>query len=174
MKISAQSEDVIITHALGSCLGISVHDPVAQVGGILHVMMPLAKVNPDKARKIPCAFVDSGLPAFFRELQEAGACRNRFVLKVAGGTSSFHGEPDHFAIGKRNYITLRKMLWKIGLLIDAEDVGGEVARTMRLEVATGLVYLSTAGKEKELKSYRHSAKARGAKTAPRNPAGLLA
>ena len=40
--------DLLITHALGSCLGLMVFDPVAQVGGLLHAMLPLSKVNPEK------------------------------------------------------------------------------------------------------------------------------
>ena len=40
IKISNASDDVIITYALGSCIGISVYDPVAKVGGLLHYMLP--------------------------------------------------------------------------------------------------------------------------------------
>ena len=33
MKVSAVKGDVLVTHALGSCLGITIHDPAAHVGG---------------------------------------------------------------------------------------------------------------------------------------------
>lgn len=148
--ISTRPGDVIVTHALGSCLGIAVHDPVAQVGGLLHVMMPLSQINPEKAKACPFMFVDTGVPEFFRNAYAAGALKNRLVVKVAGGANVQEGDNDRFAIGKRNYVILKKMFWKNGILIDAEDVGGIQPRTMYLEIGSGRVWLSTAGVEKEL------------------------
>ena len=50
MKI-ANSGDVLVTHALSSCLGVLIYDPVEKIGGLLHVMLPLSKVNPSKVNK---------------------------------------------------------------------------------------------------------------------------
>lgn len=56
-----------------------------------------------------------------------------------------------FQIGKRNYLAARRILWKAGILIAAEAVGGEVARTTRLEIATGRMWIREgAGIEREL------------------------
>ena len=41
MCISKNPGDIIVTHALGSCIGLAIHDPVAHVGGLLHYMLPL-------------------------------------------------------------------------------------------------------------------------------------
>jgi len=95
-------------------------------------------------------FVDTGVPAFFHEVYEAGGVKGRLVVKVAGGANVHNVGNDRFKIGKRNYITLKKLFWKNNILINAEDVGGTAARTMYLEVGTGRVWLSTAGVEKEL------------------------
>ena len=149
MKIACAANDTIVTHALGSCLGITVHDPVARVGGMLHVMMPASTINPDKAKTNPYMFVDTGLPAFFKTIYGAGAIKNRLVVKVAGGANVHNVGNDSFAIGKRNYIVLKKMFWKNGIVIKSADVGGNNARTMYLEIGSGRVWLSTAGKEKE-------------------------
>lgn len=149
-KVSGQPGDVIVTHGLGSCLGLTVHDGHAGVGGMLHVMMPLSQVNPDKAKANPFMFVDTGVPAFFHELYAAGAVKGRMVVKVAGGAFLQTGEVDRFGIGRRNYATLKKILWKNDILIDAEDVGGNIARTMYLEVGSGKVWLHTAGADTPL------------------------
>jgi chemotaxis protein CheD len=148
MKLASQPGDVVVTHGLGSCLGITLYDPQTGVGGLLHVMMPTASANPDKARTNPFMFVDTGLPAFLDLMQSSGAVRGRCRLKVAGGASvSGH---DHFEIGRRNYITLKKVLWKCGVLIDAEDVGGAVPRTLYLQIGTGRDWLNKAGEERDL------------------------
>lgn len=150
MKLSNQPGDIIVTHALGSCLGVSVHDPAAGIGGLLHVMMPVSSVNPDKAKLNPYMFVDTGLPALFKGLYALGAQKSRLIVKVAGGANLQNGQTDRFAIGKRNYISLKKVFWKNGIMVHAEDVGGAKARTMYLHIDTGRVRLSTAGQEHDL------------------------
>jgi chemotaxis protein CheD len=150
MKASGQVGDLVVTHALGSCLGIAAYDPVAQIGGILHVMLPLSTINPEKAKTNPFMFVDTGLPHFFRDLYAKGGVKKRMIVKVAGGANVQNNGHDRFAIGKRNYIVLKKMLWKNSVLINSEDVGGSSARTMHLEIGSGRVTISTAGQTKEL------------------------
>lgn len=150
MKSSNCPGDIIVTHALGSCLGIAVYDPSAQAGGILHVMMPVSSINPEKAKVNPYMFVDTGLPAFFKYLYSHGCDKRRMIVKVAGGANVQSTGADRFAIGKRNYIMLKKMFWKNGVLIDSEDVGGSKARTMYLEIGSGRVWLSNAGAEWDL------------------------
>ena len=150
MKLSRQPGDIIVTHALGSCLGVTAHDPVAKVGGMLHVMMPISKVNPDKAKANPYMFVDTGVPAFFEQIYKAGGNKGRLVVKVAGGANVQKSTKDNFAIGKRNHVVLKKLFWKNGILIESEDVGKDTARTMYLEIGSGRVWLSVAGNQKDL------------------------
>jgi len=150
MRVSDAPGDVIVTHALGSCLGVAAHDPMAGVGGLLHVMLPDARANRQKAAANPFMFVDTGVPAFFRALYEAGGVKARLVVKVAGGANVHNTENDRFQIGKRNYVILKKLLWKNNVLIDAEDIGGVSARTMYLAIGPGRVWLSSGGVERDL------------------------
>ena len=138
--VTANPAESIITYALGSCLGITVYDPAARVGAMLHVMLPDSYIDREKARKNPAMFVDTGVPHLFREAYRLGAVKHRIVVKVAGGASLKSGS-DLFEIGKHNIIALRKVLWKNGVMISAHDVGGSVSRTITLDVATGGVTL---------------------------------
>ena len=146
MQISAQPDDQLVTYALGSCLGITIHDPVAHVGGLLHVMLPLSTIDPAKATENPYMFVDTGVPRLFLACYQAGARKQRLIVKVAGG-ASVHGDAadDHFQIGKRNFVMLRKLLGKNGVLLHAHDVGGTHSRTMTLTIGSGKVTLKTHG-----------------------------
>jgi chemotaxis protein CheD len=150
MRLSSVAGDEIVTHALGSCLGIAIHDASARVGGILHVMLPTGEIDPEKARVNPWMFVDTGVPRFFLEAYALGADKRRLTVKVAGGANVQTGVEDRFAIGKRNYMMLRKLFWKNGILIKAEDVGGVTPRTLHLEVGAGRLLLSSGGVEREL------------------------
>ena len=147
LRVTADRDARLVTYALGSCLGIAVHDPVAHVGGLLHVMLPLSELDAAKAKANPAMFVDTGVPALFKACYALGAVKGRMVVKVAGGASSAPpGGADQFQIGKRNLLTLRKLLWKNGVLLQGEAVGGhQVSRTMSLGVGDGRVSLKVGG-----------------------------
>ena len=148
MAASHDADDLIITHALGSCLGITIYDPVADVGGMLHVMLPDSGIDPNRAIETPHMFVDTGVPRLFKECYALGAVKERLEVKVAGGAcASGEADSDFFQIGKRNFLTLRKLLWKNGVLLKAHDVGGSVSRTMSIEIGTGAVVMKSGGKE---------------------------
>ena len=50
-------------------------------------------------------------------------------VKIAGGAQIMN-DANTFQIGKRNYAAIRQFLWKNGMFIDAEDVGGKTARNL--------------------------------------------
>lgn len=54
-----------------------------------------------------------------------------------------------FNIGKRNYLAVRKILWKAGVLIHGEAVGGDSSRTVRLEVGSGKFWLRYGGQPEQ-------------------------
>ena len=149
MKVSAGADDVIVTHALGSCLGLTIFDPVAQVGGMLHAMLPASKLNPTKAAENPYMFVDTGVPALFSAYYAAGGQKNRVVIKAAGC-----GEPLNaggmFKVGSRNFTMLKRLMWKNGLLLSETDVGDTFSRTLYLHVQSGRLVLSTGRVERDL------------------------
>jgi chemotaxis protein CheD len=149
MQISSNPEDTLVTYSLGSCLGITVWDPDLRVGGMIHCMLPVSSVDPVKAQEKPSMFVDTGLTLLLTQLFEKGVRKNRAVVKVAGG-SRLLDKNDLFRIGERNYTIFRKMLWKNGMMIKGEDVGGAETRTVRLEIATGRFTIKSSGQEKEL------------------------
>jgi chemotaxis protein CheD len=151
LKFSQDPGESIITYALGSCLGITVYDAVARVGGLLHLMMPDSTIDPEKAAENPYKFVDTGVPLLFKGAYKLGAEKSRLVVKVAGGSNPLGGgENDFFQIGRRNMTALRKLLFRNGVLIKGEDVGGSDSRTMTLEMATGAVTLKLPGGERAL------------------------
>ena len=136
MKISENASDVLVTHSLGSCIGLSIYDPEIGVGGLVHCMMPVSKLDPVKAAANPLMFTDTGVTLLLQSLFDRGANRKRLIVTVAGA-GSLLDDKGFFKIGEKNYAILRKMLWKNDILISEEDVGGNVVRTMYLYMNTG-------------------------------------
>lgn len=149
LRTSTDPEDVIVTYALGSCIAVMVHDPKRVAAGMIHYMLPLSETSPEKAKTRPAMFADTGIPLLFQTMYALGCRKQDLVVKVAGG-GALYDDKGLFSIGKRNYTILRKMFWKTGVMITAEDVGGAKSRTTRLHVATGRCTVSSQGEEVEL------------------------
>lgn len=144
MRVSNDPHSDIITYSLGSCIGLVVFDPAVKTGGILHYMLPESTLDRTKAERNPFMFADSGIPLLFKETYKYNAVKRRMRVLVFGG-SQILDQKGFFNIGKRNYMALKKILFKNNVLINHEEVGGNVNRTVRLEIGTGDVFVKTSG-----------------------------
>jgi chemotaxis protein CheD len=146
--VTGDPSHMLVTYALGSCVGVSIYDPVAGVGGLLHFMLPEAPPGAAQDGKSPYMFADSGIPMMFREAYEKGAQKRRLRVRVAGGAQIMDAN-GVFNIGQRNCLAMRKIFWKAGVIVHAEETGGVIARTMRFELASGRVFLRSPGESDE-------------------------
>ncbi len=144
MKVSNNPRESIVTYSLGSCIGLVIYDPAVKVGGILHYMLPDSSIDRQKAALRPYMFADSGIPRLFKSAYQLGAAKQRMRVYVAGGAEILD-QQGFFNIGKRNYMALKKMFFKNKVMITSQDVGGNVNRTVRIEIATGDIYVKTSG-----------------------------
>ena len=101
MKIAFGADDEIVTHALGSCIGIAMHDPVKGCGGILHYLLPLSKIDIKKAQRTPYMFADTGIPLFLAKILNSGSKKKNIRVVLVGGARLFKSK-SFFNIGKRN------------------------------------------------------------------------
>ncbi len=148
MKLGTNGDE-LVTHALGSCLGLVIYDPVSEVGGLLHAMLPLSNINPEKAAENPYMFVDTGVPALFQEYYKLGGRRERAIIKAAGCGAPL-GDDRIFKIGERNLLVLKKLLWKNNLLLSGEDTGGTESRTLYFDLTTGKVLVQSGSNKRDL------------------------
>jgi chemotaxis protein CheD len=149
--VSSRQNESIATLALGSCLGVVIFDPVTKVGGMLHALLPDSQVSPERAQQNPDTFVDTGVPRLFRAAYALGAVKQRLLVTVAGGAAmrvaGTEENEDVFQIGRRNFVALRRILWRNSVMIHSHDVGGNASRTMELRLRDGRVRLTSQGKE---------------------------
>ncbi len=140
MKLTQNTNIQLATHALGSCLGITLYDPESHVGGLFHAMLPHFNLLQPPSIVQPLMFLDTGLPLFFHIAIAMGARKDRLQIKVAGG-AAFSETNDTFKIGKTNILTLRKLLWRNNMIIQNEHVGGDCARSLYLDIESGKTWL---------------------------------
>lgn len=139
----------LVTYALGSCLGVAVHDPITGVGGLLHAALPDSELDPERAREEPGRFVDTGLQELFRQTTRLGARRESLVVKAAGGARMYATDTGEgsFRVGARNIRALRDALRARSVRVERTDLGGVRSRTLRLDPATGRVTVESQGRE---------------------------
>ncbi|MFO7767045.1 MAG: chemotaxis protein CheD [Pelovirga sp.] len=144
---SNNPDDEIKTFALGSCVSVIFLDPKTRTIGMAHVALPDSTINKAKATEKPGYFADTAIPALLAQMAELG-CDKRgkgIIVKLCGGANVMDTN-DTFQIGKRNALSIKKILWSYGMGAIAEDLGGNYSRTVSISIAAGQVTLSSPGK----------------------------
>ena len=144
MKMT-KDNGMLVTYALGSCIGICLYDPAIRLAALIHIMLPL---NMETGRKSPMKYADTGIRETLREMERRGAVRSRLVAKIAGGTRMFDvgGGGSLGNIGQRNIESVHMTLKREGIRLMKEDVGGSTARTLLFDAATGQCCVRSYGK----------------------------
>ena len=143
--VSADPGSMIVTHALGSCIAVCVYDPVARVAGLLHFLLPDSRINPARALQQPSTFADLGIPQLFQDLYRIGAIKQRCAVKLIGGADvSSLQRAGTLDVGRRNQVAAKNILWKNGVLIRAERLGGSEPRNVAMSVADGGIRITSS------------------------------
>lgn len=146
--VSKNPGDVLTTHALGSCVAVCLWDPVARVTAMLHFLLPESSINKARAQAQPATFADSGIPLLFQEAYRQGLTKGRAIVRLVGGAEVQADQPlGMFNVGMRNVLAARSVLWKNGVLVKGELVGGTAARTVRLWTENGRLRVTTSGQD---------------------------
>lgn len=132
-KISNSKCDTITTHALGSCIAITIYDRVNTVGGMLHFLLP---DNREPSIRNPLLYAETAIPIFLNVFVEKGGQPRRSEIKIAGG-ASINNDARVFDIGNKNIYAAKYILDVFNLNILNEDVGNNYYRTLRLYMKNG-------------------------------------
>jgi len=141
----AKGDGMLVTYALGSCIGICLHDPLLKLGALIHIMLP---VNMEAGRKNPMKYADTGIKETLKQMEAKGANRARMTAKIAGGAMMFKDCTGSMGnIGQRNIESVHLNLKKEGIHLLKEDVGGSLARTLLFDVNSGLGCIRCYGRQ---------------------------
>ena len=144
----AKDKGMLVTYALGSCIGICLYDPQIKLGAMIHIMLP---INMEAGRKNTMKYVDTGLRETLRQMEAKGASRSRITAKIAGGARMFEVSGGSLGnIGQRNIESVHMNLKKEGIRLLKEDVGGNFARTLLFDVSNGMACVRCYGREEKI------------------------
>jgi chemotaxis protein CheD len=147
IQISSNPKEIIVTHSLGSCLGLSLYDPVSCIGGMIHCKLPSSDKDINFAK--PAMSVEDGIPFLYQKIIKLGAEKSRLQVKLAGACVA-DNKNDCFKIGERNYDVAKNILKQLNLKITSEDCGNNIPRTLYLFMKDGRSLIRCFGNTKEL------------------------
>jgi chemotaxis protein CheD len=135
--VSQNARDLLTTNRpVGSCVAVYLWDPDSRVGGVLHFEWPDSKSDPSRAQTEPAVFADTGVLLLLERAGLMGAARGRCKIRLVGGADiRDRAESERWA--KRNILAARSVLWRSGIFVDGEEVGGTKARKATLSVSDG-------------------------------------
>ena len=149
MKISSNPVETLVAFSIGSGIGITAHDPVCRIGGILNFMLPDSlQANGVSPEKVPCMFADTGIPAFLQALCAQNAKPERLKVVIAGGAEILD-QTEVFNIGRKNREALKAGLDAYNLTVFYEATGGTSSRTLSLEIGSGFSSIKVLGQGEE-------------------------
>lgn len=139
-----ESPQVLETYSLGSCVGVTLYDPITKIGGLAHIMLP----DSQQARNVsnPAKFADTALNLMMKQMAQRGAKGTHLVAKIAGGASMFTAavQDPSMAIGLRNVEAAKTNLKRLGIPVSVEETGGNWGRTMEFHLETGKILVKSA------------------------------
>lgn len=121
---------VVFSTILGSCVAACIRDPVLEVGGMNHFLLPEAPGGGAGDRR----YGAQAMELLINGLLALGARRERLEAKVFGGarmTASFND------IGGKNAEFVRRFLHEDGIPIVSQSLGGVFARRIHFTPSTG-------------------------------------
>lgn len=143
-KIAADPQ-ILISYALGSCVGVCLYDRGKKIAGMAHIVLPgkLSAVN----RENPFKFADEGVRELLYRMERAGAARMRITAKIAGGAKMFETGSRQWEIGEQNVAAVKLALAEEGIRLVAEDTGNHYGRTILFFTGDGKLEVRTVRHE---------------------------
>ncbi len=137
----ARNGQVLVSYALGSCVGVCLYDRRGSTAGMVHIILPTKSSAVQQAN--PYKFADEGIRALIDEMVKAGVPRIRLAAKIAGGAKMFSTDNIRWEIGQQNVEAVKRTLAEERIPVTAEDTGKNYGRTIyfyvdesKLEVRT--------------------------------------
>jgi len=134
MKITCVP-NLLITYALGSCVGICLYDYGTKIAGLSHILLPESQIYSGELNIMK--YADTAIVELIRLMVHSGASQSRLTAKIAGGAQMFASS--HIKIGQRNVEAVTVELQRLNIKIISNDTGDTYGRTLLFDPQNGAV-----------------------------------
>lgn len=124
-----------VSTILGSCVAVCLWDPVLQIGGINHYMLPFWNGQGLASPK----YGNIAIKKLLEKMEALGSNRRNLKAKLFGGGEVIESQASNFHIGQRNIAVAKDMLKELGIPVISSSVGGKLGRKIIFFTQTGAV-----------------------------------
>lgn len=140
--ISNRKDDVLKTFALASCVGVTMYCRQVMAAGMIHIVLPNHQIKGGNLSK-PGYYASLGVPMLIEKMEKEFKCNKKdLVIQLFGGANSIC-KSDLFLIGKKNIQAISNILTKMNLRYSLSEVGGNMSRTIEMDILSGQVKIHT-------------------------------
>lgn len=137
-----KAEPYHINTILGSCVAVCLFDPILQIGGMNHFMLPYWNGQGLASPK----YGNIATEKLIQKMLYLGSRKANLQAKVFGGAEVLSQQGNHFLIGKRNIEVAKEVLNEAKIPIIASSTGGKLGRKIIFDTQTGEVKHRFVGK----------------------------
>ena len=143
--------DEVISTVLGSCVAACIRDPVAQVGGMNHFLLPDVDTHKGTVASDSARYGGAAMEYLINAIIKYGGRRDRLECKVFGGGNVMVSMTQS-DVGSRNVDFVLRYLAREFIAIGAQDLGGDYARKVLYWPMTGAVKMKALGNSETVAS----------------------
>ena len=125
-----------IATILGSCVSACIRDPVLNIGGLNHFMLPSNDTGDWAGAELPLRYGNHAMEVLINDLLRMGCARPSLEVKLFGGASVINSSQN---IGGSNAEFAMTYIKNENLKLVSHDLGGDCARKIIFDPATGVV-----------------------------------
>lgn len=138
--IEVLREEGVLRTLLGSCVGLTLYDRKARIGGMAHIVLPAS----NGVAAPPGKYADTAIPTLIQMMESLGGQKRYIVAKLAGGADMFASSSAN-AVGELNIDRVESLLQDAKIAVTGRHCGGNKGRRMDLDVRTGKVTIEIVG-----------------------------
>ena len=139
---------MVLEAYLGTCVGVALHDPVAGVGGLIHLLLP-EPISIESASQ-PEKYASTGFPLFLQALYDMGAAAENMRASIAGGAlvGPIDDSDLELDIGGRTTERVMQFIADENIQVEQLETGGFFTCHLILDMNTGKCRIEPAGFDK--------------------------
>lgn len=130
--ITNEMNEIIVTHALGSCVALVIYCPITKHTALAHIALPYShqRDQQDCFSNKPAYYADVIVPQLVEYFLKRGYCKkNQLQISLIGGAAAL-SKNDVFQVGKMNIVMVKSILRHYDMRPQQLDVGGNLSRTV--------------------------------------------
>lgn len=128
--ILLNQQDTIVKTTLGNSVAVVIYDKLNRIGGMTHFIKPATR----NRRNATAQYGNVAVGALCRMIKNLGAKSENLVAQIIGGATNSRVKDK--GLGRKNVEAAREILFRFGIPVISEDIGGLLGRKVMYHSGT--------------------------------------